>query len=40
MANDPNARPPFREHPYYSPALKFVVVLCAIYLAARFLGDL
>jgi hypothetical protein len=40
MANDPNARPPFREHPYSYPALKLVVVLCAIYLAARFLGYL
>ena len=40
MANDPNARPPFREHPYYYPALKIVVLLCGVYLAARFLGYL
>ena len=38
--SDPNARPPFREHPYYYPAIKIVVILGAIYLAARFLGYL
>lgn len=38
--SDRNARPPFREHPYYYPAIKTVVALCAIYLAARFLGYL
>jgi hypothetical protein len=38
--SDPNARPPFREHPYYYPALKILVAACAIYLAARFLGYL
>jgi hypothetical protein len=37
---DPNARPPFREHPYYYPILKGVVLVCAAYFAARFLGYL
>ena len=37
---DPNARPPFREHPYYYPAIKILVLLIAIYFAARFLGYL
>ena len=33
---DPNARPPFRQHPYYYPVLKGVVLVCAAYFAARF----
>lgn len=37
---DPNARPPFREHPYYYPAIKILVLLVAVYFAARFLGYL
>ena len=37
---DPNARPPFRQHPYYYPVLKRVVLVCAAYFAARFLGYL
>ena len=37
---DPNARPPFRQHPYYYPVLKGVVLVCAAYFAARFLGYL
>jgi hypothetical protein len=37
---DPNERPPFRQHPYYYPALKIIVVLAAIYFAARFMGYL
>jgi hypothetical protein len=37
---DPNARPPFRRHPYYYPVLKGVVLVCAAYFAARFLGYL
>ena len=37
---DPNARPPFREHPYYYPILKGVVLVCAAYFAARWLGYL
>ena len=24
---DPNARPPFRQHPYYYPAIKILVLL-------------
>ena len=40
MANDPNARPPFRRHPYYYPAIKIIVLACAVYFAARFLGYL
>jgi hypothetical protein len=38
--NDPNARPPFRQHPFYYPAIKIVVLLVAVYFAARFLGYL
>jgi len=38
--SDPNARPPFRQHPYYDPAIKIVVLLCAVYVAARLLGYL
>ena len=37
---DPNARPPFRKHPYYYPILKGVVLVCAAYFAARALGYL
>jgi hypothetical protein len=37
---DPNARPPFREHPYYYPAIKIIVLAAAVYFAARFLGYL
>ena len=37
---DPSERPPFRQHPYYYPTLKVVVVLVAVYFAARFLGYL
>jgi hypothetical protein len=37
---DPNARPPFRKHPYYYVALKVVVLVCAVYFAARLLGYL
>jgi hypothetical protein len=37
---DPNARPPFRQHPLYYPALKIMVVFAAIYFALRFLGFL
>ena len=38
--SDPNARPPFRQHPYYYIAIKILVIACAIYLAARFLRYL
>ena len=34
---DPDARPPFRKHPYYYPILKGVVLVCAALFAARFL---
>ena len=37
---DPNHAPPFRQHPYYYPAIKSVVLLVAVYFAARFLGYL
>jgi hypothetical protein len=37
---DPDERPPFRKHPYYYPILKGVVLVCATYFAARFLGYL
>ena len=37
---DPNERPPFRKHPYYYPILKGVVLVCAAYFGARFLGYL
>ena len=40
MADDPNARPPFRRHPYYYPVIKILVLACAVYLAARILGYL
>ncbi len=36
--SDPNARPPFWRHRYYYLALKIVVLVFAIYVAARFLG--
>lgn len=38
--SDPNARPPFRQHPYYYPALKIIVLACGLYLAARLMGYL
>lgn len=38
--NDPNSRPPFRQHPYYYPAIKILVLLVAVYFAARILGYL
>ena len=37
---DPNAHPPFRQHPYYYVGLKVLVLACAVYLAARLLGFL
>ena len=37
---DPNARPPFRQHPYYHVAVRILVLLVADYFAARFLGNL
>ena len=41
MSNpDPNARPPFRRHPYYYLTIKLLVLACAAYLGARFLGYL
>lgn len=39
-APDPNARPPFRKHPYYYPAIKIIVLICAVYFVSRFLGLL
>ena len=36
---DPNARPPFREHPYYYPAIKIIVLACRL-VAARCYGYL
>jgi hypothetical protein len=37
---DPDTRPPFRQHRYYYPTIKILVIACALYLAARFLGYL
>ena len=37
---DPNARPPFRKHPYYYLGIKLLVLACGLYVAARVLGYL
>ena len=39
-SHDHDERPPFRKHPYYYPILKGVVLVCAAYFGARFLGYL
>ena len=38
--SDPDVRPPFWRHRYYYLALKIIVLLCGIYVAARLLGYL
>jgi hypothetical protein len=37
---DPNAKPPFYRHRYYYLAIKIIVLVCAVYFAARLLGYL
>ena len=39
MTGDPQ-KPPFRNHPYYYPFIKVVVLACAICLALRLFGVL
>lgn len=33
-------RPPFRDHPFYYPAIKIIVLVCGLYLALRLFGVL
>jgi hypothetical protein len=40
MSNDDPGRPPFRSHPLYYPALKIILLGCALYLALRLFGVL
>jgi hypothetical protein len=39
-APDPDVRPPFWRHRYYYLLLKFLVLICALYLALRLAGYL
>jgi len=38
MSDSDPGRPPFRNHPYYYPAIKIVLLACALYLALRLFG--
>jgi hypothetical protein len=40
MSDNHPERPPFRNHPYYYPILKVVVLICALYFALRIFGVL
>jgi len=40
MSDNNPGRPPFRDHPYYYPAIKIVVLACGLYLALRLFGVL
>lgn len=40
MSDKHPERPPFRDHPVYYPALKIIVLACALYLALRLFGVL
>jgi hypothetical protein len=38
MSDNHPERPPFRNHPYYYPILKTVVLVCGLYFALRIFG--